>query len=86
MFIFAIEDLDKVLKNFSVEKLDEFFQKYKRLYGKEFVKKWEVAPHRIKEMTLCKMILYREDMSEDLKKRAVNRLNELKEEVRLEKA
>lgn len=86
MFKFAIEDLDKALKNFSVEELDEFFQKNKRLYEREFVKQWEVAPYRIKEMTLCKMILYREDMGEDLKERAVNRLNELKEEIQFEKA
>lgn len=71
-------ELGEILKTFDVDKLNDFIERNKNFYGKDFYDRWTTASLKAKEMTLCKMILARTDLSSELKLKAEERLLELK--------
>ena len=76
-----VKELGNALKQFSVKALDDFINSHKEYYHDFLIDKWNRTDNIIKEMTLCKMIIARTDMSLELQIKASKRLDEIRAKI-----
>lgn len=72
------QELGEILKTFDVNKLDNFIEINKKNLGDNFYNDWSATPSKTKEMAMCEMIIARTDLSYELKLKAQEKLEELK--------
>ena len=76
-----VKELGKTLRKFDVKALDDFINSHKEYYNDFLIDNWNRSALVIKEMTLCKMIIARTDMSLPLKIKASKRLDEIRANI-----